>query len=49
MLRIIRIALFLSLSLALQTGRILPVTHESKSYSFGAILDPAALIQALQE
>jgi hypothetical protein len=36
-------------STALETGQTIEITHESKSFSFGVILDPVALIGALQE
>jgi hypothetical protein len=36
-------------STALQTGRTIDISHEGKNYSFGVILDPVALIHALQE
>jgi hypothetical protein len=35
-------------STALATGRTIEITHEGKAYSFGTILDPAALIHTLQ-
>ncbi|OGO07264.1 MAG: hypothetical protein A3K46_05685 [Chloroflexi bacterium RBG_13_60_9] len=35
-------------STALSTGRTIELTHDGKQYSFGVILDPVALIQALQ-
>jgi len=35
-------------SLALETGRIIELEHEGKTYPFGPILDPSALIAALQ-
>lgn len=35
-------------SLALETGRTIKVNHEGQVIPFGPILDPAALIQALQ-
>jgi subtilisin family serine protease len=35
-------------SLALETGRTIELEHEGKTYPFGPILDPAALIAALQ-
>lgn len=34
---------------ALQTGRTTQITHDGKQYSFGVILDPQALIAALQK
>jgi hypothetical protein len=34
---------------ALETGRTIQITHEGKEYSFGVILDPQALIAALQK
>jgi subtilisin family serine protease len=34
---------------ALETGRTIQLTHEGKEYSFGVILDPQALIAALQK
>ncbi len=34
---------------ALETGRTIQVTHAGKEYSFGVILDPQALIAALQK
>lgn len=34
---------------ALETGKTIQLTHEGKDYSFGAILDPQALIAALQK
>lgn len=34
---------------ALETGRTIQITHEGKEYSFGVILDPQALISALQK
>jgi hypothetical protein len=36
-------------STALKTGRTIQIEHEGKSYSFGVILDPQALIRALEE
>jgi hypothetical protein len=33
---------------ALETGKTIQITHEGKEYSFGMILDPQALIAALQ-
>jgi hypothetical protein len=36
-------------STALETGQTIEITHENKEYSFGVILDPVALIHALQE
>lgn len=36
------------LELALETGRTIDVTHEGKTYKLGPILDPVALIAALQ-
>jgi hypothetical protein len=36
-------------STALKTGQTIEITHEDKEYSFGVILDPVALIHALQE
>jgi subtilisin family serine protease len=33
---------------ALETGKTIQLTHEGKKYAFGAILDPQALIAALQ-
>jgi hypothetical protein len=36
-------------STALQTGQTIEISHEGQTYSFGVILDPAALIRALQE
>ncbi len=36
-------------STALQTGRTIQVEHNAKQYSFGVILDPQALIVALQK
>ena len=35
-------------SSALQTGQTIKLTHEGKEYSFGVILDPVALIHALE-
>jgi subtilisin family serine protease len=35
-------------STSLQTGRTIEISHEGKQYSFGVILDPVALIHALQ-
>jgi hypothetical protein len=35
-------------STALRTGRTIEIAHEGQSYSFGVILDPAALIHALR-
>ncbi len=35
-------------STALQTGRTIEISHEGQKYSFGLILDPVALIHALQ-
>jgi subtilisin family serine protease len=35
-------------STALQTGRTIQIQHGGKTYSFGVILDPVALIHALQ-
>lgn len=34
---------------ALETGRTIQIMHDGKSYSFGMILDPQALIAALQK
>ena len=34
---------------ALETGRTIQITHEGKEYPFGVILDPQALIAALQK
>ena len=34
---------------ALETGKTIQITHEGKEYSFGMILDPQALIAALQK
>jgi len=36
-------------SAALKTGRTIEISHEGKNYSFGVILDPVALIHALQK
>lgn len=36
-------------STARQTGRTIELTHEGQKYSFGIILDPVALIHAVQE
>jgi len=36
-------------STALQTGRTIQIEHEGKQYSFGKILDPHALMAALEE
>jgi subtilisin family serine protease len=36
-------------STALETGRIIQLQHEGKAYSLGKILDPQALIAALEE
>ena len=36
-------------STALKTGRTIEISHGGKQYSFGAILDPVALIHTLQE
>jgi hypothetical protein len=36
-------------STALKTGRTIGLSHEGKNYSFGVILDPVALIHALQK
>lgn len=36
-------------STALKTGRTIEISHEGQKYSFGIILDPVALIHALQE
>jgi subtilisin family serine protease len=36
-------------STALETGKTIEITHESTIFSFGVILDPVALIHALQE
>jgi hypothetical protein len=35
-------------STALETGKTIEITHESTIFSFGVILDPVALIHALQ-
>jgi hypothetical protein len=35
--------------LSLQTGRTITLTHEGESYSLGPIIDPPALIEALQK
>jgi len=37
------------LKLAMKTGRTIQIQHDGKSYSYGTILDPQALIAALQE
>ena len=34
---------------ALNTGRTIQIAHEGKEYALGPILDPAALIAALQK
>jgi hypothetical protein len=34
---------------ALETGRTIQIIHEGEEYSFGVILDPQALIAALQK
>ena len=39
---------YLFWSTALATGRTIEIQHEGKAYSFGTILDPAALIRTLQ-
>ena len=36
-------------STALRTGRTIEITHENQEYSFGVIMDPVALIHALQD
>jgi hypothetical protein len=36
-------------STALQTGRTTQIEHNGKPYSFGVILDPQALIAAIQK
>ncbi len=36
-------------STALQTGKTIDLSHGGKTYSFGVILDPVALIHALQQ
>jgi hypothetical protein len=35
--------------LAMETGQTVTINHEGKSYSLGPILDPVALITALQK
>ncbi len=36
-------------STALETGRTIQIQHEGKAFSFGKIIDPPALIEALQD
>jgi hypothetical protein len=36
-------------AMAMETGRTIEVKHEGRAVPLGPILDPAALIQALQE